>query len=141
MDHDYLSRGLLELDQRARRWPLLLGDSARAFEGAHGPAERWKKLLPPSIQLRLLYERFRSRLRYRPYATYVGLSTLRLVFSPWVIALALATWSWNTLNTQREAVRLFAVFGEEEMTQGELRALWELSAASPGVRRESLRPL
>jgi hypothetical protein len=138
LDHDYLSRGLLELDRRARRWPLLLEESARAFEAARNPVERCKRLLTPRSQIRLFYERLRGRLRYGKAARYAGYSLVRFVFNLWVVLALVAIVVWQTSNVQREVVRLFAVFGERQPTLLEARALWELTNSPAAVRQEFL---
>jgi hypothetical protein len=136
LDHDYLSRGLLELDRRARRWPLLLEESARAYEGARGFG-RWKKLLPPFLQFRLLYERLRGRLTYRSAAVFAWLSTLRLLIG--ILIPLLAILGLQIFNAKREAGRLLAELGQfGRLTVGECRALWELAGEDKCVRRAFL---
>jgi len=136
LDHDYLSRGLLELDRRARRWALVLDEAARSYEGARGPLGHWKKLLSPSVQVRLLYERLRGRLSYGKAAAYARLSTVRLLL--WLLVPLVAFLSWRFFNTQREADLLFTEFGQQVMTYGELRSLWNLSAENRDVRHAFL---
>lgn len=135
LDHDYLSRGLLELDRRAQRWPLLLEEAACSYEGARG-VDRWKKLLPPLVQFRLFYERLQGRLIYGAAAAYASLSTVR--FLTWILVSVLAVSGWNFVNAQRKGERLFAEFGESSMTDGEFQALWELASEDRLVRRAFL---
>jgi len=136
LDHDYLSRGLLELDRRAQRWQLFLEESVRSYEGAKGVVNRWKKLLPPTVQLRLIYERLRGRLMYGRTTGYARLSTVKLLV--WLFV-PLGVWSgWNVLNAKKEAERLFAEFGQEELATGELRTLWDLSRKGSTIRHAFL---
>lgn len=136
LDHDYLSRGLLELDRRAQRWPRILEEAARSYEGARGFLEHWNKLLPPTLQLRLLYERLRRNLRYGSAAVYARVSTVRMLV--WILIPVVAWLGWRRFDAQMQAVRLFAEFGQEEMTPGERRALWILTAERPSVRHAFL---
>ncbi len=133
LDHDYLSRGVLELDRRAQRWALLLEESARSYEGARGVFEHWKKLLPPFLQVRLLYERLRRRLGYGNAAAYARVSTIKILV--WLLIPLLAWFGWHSFSVWREAERLFAEFSEGQMATGELRALWSLTGKDRRLRR------
>lgn|GEM_PF-3278324 len=139
LDHDYLSRGLLELDRRARRWDLFLTEASCSYQRARGLIDRWKKLLSPSIQVRLIYERLRGRLSYGNSAHFARLSTVR--FSIWLIWLSLplaAFFGWRALSSRQEADRIFAEFGQSVITNGELKALWTLTSESQEVRHAFL---
>jgi hypothetical protein len=134
LDHDYLSSGLLMLDRRNRKWPLYLEEAAHSYQGSRNPFERWRRLLPPVRQIRLLYEHFRGSLSYGEYAAYARLSTVRLLV--WIIVPLLALYGWREFDAQRTARSLFAGFRETEtMELGELRALWKLA----GERRRDVR--
>jgi WD40 repeat protein len=90
LDHDYLSRGVIELDRRARRSYLELEDSAKNFGSAAGLIRRWRSLLNPRAQIALVIDRLRRRFTYGPYRGFALLSTLRLLVHPTVAAIAAA---------------------------------------------------
>ena len=80
LDHDYLSRGILELERRADRWRVLLEERATAFaEAGSSLVRRWRALLSVPHQLQLVFARLGRRFRYGQYWGYALWSTLRLV--------------------------------------------------------------
>jgi conflict system STAND superfamily ATPase len=139
LDHDYLSRGVIEFERRTRRWPLFLVESSRAFDRARGFREHWKRLLTPGQQLRIFYEWLCGRLKYGNARQYAQLSMVRFIANIWIVLLLLSSFGWSYLQNQLQALRLFSEFGEDNMTEGELQALWKLSTASPSVRQAFLR--
>jgi hypothetical protein len=141
LDHDYLCRGIVELDRRASYWAYLLKDALAAFESAHGPRATWNALLGPWIQLQLLWQRCRNRLRYGPARRFALLSTVKIALSVPVLLLVAGSYGLSYIHTQREANRLFGEMGLDEsfrLTPQEARTLWELSRSDYAVKREVL---
>lgn len=132
LDHDYLSRGLLELERRAQRWTLFLEEAARSYQNTRGLFERWQKLLPPLVQIRLAYERLEGNLTYGNAAAFAGLSTLR--FSGWGLVFLLALYGWRQYEAQKEADLLLAALGGISNTNSEREALWELTRVNQRMR-------
>jgi hypothetical protein len=141
LDHDYLCRGVIELDRRANFWPHLLDQSCKAFRAAKGLRATWNTLLPASIQVRILFERFRGRLLYGDATKLAYLSLSKLVFNLPVLVLVVTLYAGLYLRTQSEANRLFDQIGlteQHELTSEEADALWALSRADYSVKRALL---
>lgn len=133
--HDYLCRGVVELDRRARRWQTKLEEAMRAFEKARGIVGRWRALLPPVVQLRFGYAWLRGQLRYGAASRFAATSTLRLVANVWVLALVLGFFGWSSLDARQDAQDLFYAFTLKSTTSpDEAEALWRLSRERKGVR-------
>jgi formylglycine-generating enzyme required for sulfatase activity len=100
LDHDYLCRGVLEADRRARKWQATLDDAFLAWERAEGrPWVRWwSGLLDPRQQAVLLWRRLWGQLRFGESRGYALRSLIRL--TPYILALALVGWYvprvWNS---------------------------------------------
>ncbi len=62
--HDYLARPILTAHRRADRWQRLLVDRLRAFNRAADWRGRWRALLSPLEQLRLIWPTLRGRVRW-----------------------------------------------------------------------------
>ena len=97
LDHDYLCRGVLELERRANYWAHVLNDAVNTFDAASGPLETWKALLGPWVQFRLWFEKLRGRLAYDGARRFMLLSLVRVVINlPFVVLVlsifALLTW-------------------------------------------------
>jgi len=138
LDHDYLCRGVLELDRRARRWPLLLQESAQSFAAARGLRAWWAALLKPTVQMRLLWERLRGRLIYGSARRYAGLSVLRFVGNVWVPLAVLGLFAAVAYPVWK-AERLLEVFRDKDnLNTEEARALWDLSGELVSVRHAFL---
>ncbi|HYU31270.1 MAG TPA: ATP-binding protein [Thermoanaerobaculia bacterium] len=127
LDHDYLCRGVLALDRRARRWQLVLEEGSRTFGGAEGLLARWRALLTLTLQVRLLSERLRGKLTYGRNRGFAALSLLRLVANAWVVTAALGLFAWFSYALREEARDLFA---SED--------LWAISRSPERVRRAVL---
>ena len=133
--HDYLCRGVLELDRRARRWQILLEETMRAFEGARGIVGKWRALLHPVLQVRFGHAWLRGRLRYGAASRFAAFSTVRLVFNVWILGLVVGLFGWRYFEAQRRAQELFYAFTLEQETVGdEAEALWKLSEERMDVR-------
>jgi hypothetical protein len=73
LDHDYLSRGVLEVERRANRWFAVAQEGYRAFQDAGGSVWRtWRSLLSPWQQMVLMSHRLRGRFRYGTLRSYAG---------------------------------------------------------------------
>jgi hypothetical protein len=149
--HDYLSRAVVEAERRADRWPTVIRDAQQQFDEAGSSFfRRWRALLSPWHQVRILIERFRSssNFTYGPQRTLAVCSLLR--FTPHIIvmlALILGWNAWKTENqrqaaeTQRqldraEARKIMAVVNgtTEYPSTEEYRALDRLAECTDSVR-------
>ena len=145
--HDQLCRPVLEARRRARRWPSLLEDSAKAWEDS---GKRWSNLLPVRHQVVFLALRLATTFRYGAHAGYARKSlvrTLPLVF--WMIILG--GLGWWLRDVQRQASRRESALTNRVKAQDLLRrtlppdlatraqALWDLALEkNPDVRRAYL---
>ena len=142
LDHDYLCRGILELEGQARYWPKFLEDAAQTFERARGLWGSFKTLLAPAVQLRLLLERIRGRLKYGKTWPFALRSTIRLLLNAPVLIAALCAYGGYYINVRSNASRLYSEIGLDPtytpMTSREAKALWDLRDSSYDVRRQVL---
>ena len=133
--HDYLARGVIQLDRKDRKWEIRLAEAAKAFGRVIGPWAKWQALLRPRMQVRLAWERLRGEVRYGPYGRFAALSTMRLIVNLWLVlavGAAYGSWVWFT---QQEAARLFSTIGlEERISRDEVETLWEITQSSEAVR-------
>jgi formylglycine-generating enzyme required for sulfatase activity len=113
LDHDYLCRGVLELERRANYWAYVLDDALNTFNAASGPWETWKALLGPWIQIRLWCERLRGRMVYGGARRFMLLSLFRTVVNLPFVALVLAVFA---LLTWVQQSRRNAEIAEESNT-------------------------
>lgn len=138
LDHDYLCRGVLELDRRARRWQILLEESARSFQEAQSLGVRWRSLLGPGLQLRLFWERLRGRLAYRQDRGYAAFSALRLIGNIPVLLLAGSLLLWAD-QADRKADRLLrSLRPSGQIDAQDADVLWTISGSGDGVRQAVL---
>lgn len=138
LDHDYLCRGVVELERRSRRWEKLLEERHEAFKATRRPWARWRNLLDPWTQIRLVAQRLVGNLpSYGRYRDFAWLSTPRLVLNPAVLVLALSLYGLHLFHLERESNRLFTPFREDanELSSDEHEALWEITASSRSLRR------
>jgi conflict system STAND superfamily ATPase len=136
LDHDYLCRAVLALEQREARWQKLLDDSARAFEQAPGLWGRWKVLLSPAVQLRLVWEKVRGRLRYGKARRFVLWSSPRLVLNLVVLLAVGVALALQQVRTEIIAEEIFNVFDTQEgLSYREADAVWQIATEGPPVRR------
>jgi hypothetical protein len=99
LDHDYLARSVLAEMRQADRWGTALRDGFSRFRAAGGSWHRgWAALLPVSVQVRLLWERARGRLKYGEASVYARLSGAK----PAVLLAVCAGVAWGALALYRE---------------------------------------
>jgi hypothetical protein len=135
LDHDYLLRGILALDIRTRRWPLLLEDSYSSFRFAQGIWRKGLALLPPLTQIRLIWERLRGRLRYGKARWFACLSGIRFAANIWMLLMIAALYIFHRTTTQQEADQIFSALGiQEPPPLQEKIALRRLAQARSQVR-------
>jgi len=109
LHHDYLARGVREVQRQANYWVELLRERTRELEEAFGWRQRWRSLLPLIAQARLFWGRLRGRFRYGEHRRLAFWSTLRLL--PVAVALAVITgagWWVDRANQQQLAERVLA---------------------------------
>ncbi|MCB2263315.1 MAG: hypothetical protein LGR52_10335 [Candidatus Thiosymbion ectosymbiont of Robbea hypermnestra] len=135
--HDYLAWAVLAAYRRAHRWQRLLRERRRALREAGTWTSRWRALLSPWEQPRLLGATLVGRVRWAGYRGFAMLSSLRLL--PLLLALGL-TWigaeqarDWQ--DRQAAQPILSAIRGgayNHQPAGEEYRSLWELASARPG---------
>jgi hypothetical protein len=86
--HDYLAKAVLAAHRRANRWQRLLTDKLRAFRAAGDWRVRWRALLSPWEQARLIWPTLRGRVRWAGYRGFGLLSGAR--FLPIAAAMGVA---------------------------------------------------
>ena len=132
LDHDYIARAVLAESRAANKLTLLLQDSGEAWRMAGSDIrQRYRSLLPLSLQVKLAWTRLWSRAGfvYRPYRPYAALSTLRAL--PFVLPLIGAAWLWGEVTLRTEAAQI--VDDLSTGPKGKIAAivLWK---SSPAVR-------
>jgi hypothetical protein len=131
LHHDYLARGVREVQRQANYWVELLRERARELEEAFGWRQRWRALLPLVAQARLFRGRLRGRFRYGENRRLALWSTLR--FLPVAAALGLVTgagWWVDRANQQQLAERVLAgVSSDREVSRDEAREWRQLAGA------------
>jgi len=78
--HDYLCRGILEVERRQSRFLTLLREQQRRHRDAHGFWQRWRELLSPAEFLLVVGRRMAGGPRLGSLRGYVVASSLRLAF-------------------------------------------------------------
>ncbi|QPF89659.1 nSTAND1 domain-containing NTPase [Bradyrhizobium commune] len=148
LDHDYLTRGVAAAERRANKWRYVLEDGSKSFENAGTSANRWRALLPASVQVRLAWERLRGNVRYGQQQLYALASLLRLVpLAAVLVATAVGIFQIKHFRYE-EAVRKRAqeIWVKFEFIDGisdqERDAAWMLaSEPDPNVRLEFVRQM
>lgn len=139
LDHDYLCRGVLAANRRTQRWSQLLRESTRAFEQAQGLWGKWKALLVPDVQLRILWERLRERLTYGDSRRFALASSVRMIINVWVFLIIAGLLYWRWYSVQESARKFLNLLeGGPPFSKEEAEALWALSRADIQVRRKFL---
>ena len=156
--HDYLSRAVLEAERRADRWPTVAREAQHQFtEAGTSLFRRWRALLSPWQQIRLLIERLRPGTSF----TYGGLKNFALFsllrFTPHVVVMVSLLLGWQEWDRrelakakqeearQQEAIDrrdrdearriLLVVAGDTNLpTSDEYSELERLADRPPGVR-------
>ncbi len=109
LHHDYLARGVLEVQRQANYWVELLRERARELEEAFGWRQRWRALLPLNAQVRLFWARLRGRFRYGENRRLAFWSMLRLLPVATVLAGIIGVGWWlDRANQQQLAERVLA---------------------------------
>lgn len=142
LDHDYLSQSLLESQRRAARWQDELNQAKRSWDSADSTWRRFRTLLSPSLQVRILIERLRGRLLYGSAITFALWSTIRLALSLPVILTVVFLIGWHLFNEQRQAEALIANINPgktDSLDAQEPEVFRRLAGSSLVVRREVLR--
>lgn len=142
LDHDYLSQPLLESQRRAARWQDELNQAKRSWDSAGSVWRRFRTLLSPSLQVRLVIERFRGRLSYGAASTFALWSLVRLAISVPIILAFLSLIGWHLFTEQRQGKHLIANLnpGEAQSLDVQEAENFKQLARSPlAVRREVLR--
>ncbi len=139
--HDYLARGVREAYRQANRWTELLREKTALFQEAIGWRQRWRALLSPVEQLRLLRERLRGGFSFAERRRFVSLSALR--WTPYLAALILAGLSaWQIdryLGRQVAAEAIQAIGHGGSVTSAEAKQLLRLAAAGREASTHALR--
>jgi hypothetical protein len=132
LDHDYIAPAVVAESRAADKLSLLLQDGGDAWRMAgNNIRQRYRSLLPLSVQIKLAWMRLRSRgeFVYRPYRLYAALSTLRVL--PVVLLLAGAGWLWREETLRAAAMQIVDYLNEGFQGADAAIALWR---ASPAVR-------
>jgi CobQ/CobB/MinD/ParA nucleotide binding domain len=116
--------------------------SARGFQVARGILAKWKALLRPSQQFKMLRERMRQPLRFRygPAKAFALLSTIRLLVYPIALALfgAYGVWIYQPSAAADQIFSKIGVPQDRVLTSVESVALWKLSQSPYAVQRQVL---
>jgi len=138
LDHDYLATGVLAAEARFDSGRKALDDGESDFRASGGNAwRRWRTLLSPSEQFRLLGLRLRGRVQYRGRRAYVAWSLLR--FAPYVMGIAIAVIGaerFLSVTIERDASNWLGAIGSEgyELTRDETATLTQVRGASKTMR-------
>lgn len=135
--HDYLSRAVIEAERRADRWPTVLRDARKQFGKAGSSLiRRWRALLSPWQQLRLLVERLRPGVSfsYGRHKNFAACSLFR--FLPYVVVLVVFLLTWQYQHDHSEARRIVTdILGKDgRPSPEEYEALESLADSPKGVR-------
>jgi len=142
--HDYLSRAVAEAERRADRWPTVLREAQQQFDEAGSSLlRRWRAMLPPWQQLRLLIERLRPSInfKYGPDKKFATFSLLRFV--PHLIVLLSFLLGWQEWERHEQHLRdratakdlMTIIAGSDDYpTIDDFKALEDLADSSEGVR-------
>lgn len=142
--HDYLSRAVVEAERRADYWPTVIRDAQQQFDEAGSSfRRRWRAMLSPWQQIRLLIERLRtnSNFIYGPQRQLAAYSLCRFVPHLVVmLALVLGWNAWEAENQRRldraEARKIMALVGgtTDYPSLEEYQQLERLADSSAAVR-------
>nr|VFK11819.1 MAG: hypothetical protein BECKLPF1236B_GA0070989_102522 [Candidatus Kentron sp. LPFa] len=148
--HDYLARAVLSAHRRADRWQRLLKEKRQAFQDAANWRARWRALLSPWEQLKLIWPTLRGRVRWGE-GKYGGFAlwsiTLRFFF-PLLVILGLGVvgvdrgLDWQArMEAERILAAIRAGVGSSRQASvslpkdEEYRQLRILAAARPRLKR------
>jgi hypothetical protein len=106
LHHDFLCRGVVAAERFADRWRVLLQEHTSQFREVAGAYRRWRALLSPWQQVRLLLARIAGKFQYAGERRYSLLSAFG--FMPYLLLLitVLTAFQWyrnheDELNAER----------------------------------------
>jgi len=134
--HDYLARGVREAYRQANRWTELLRERSQLFQEAVGWRQRWRTLLTPAEQVRLLWERLRGRFAFGDKRRFFGFSSAKWL--PLVLALLFLVaggWEADRYWKNQIAAEVMLAIGHDQLlvTSEEARQLLRLGTAGHGA--------
>jgi hypothetical protein len=109
LHHDFLCRGVLAVERHANRWHALIQEQARQYRRSAGLLRRFKALLSPWQQLRLLGMWLAGKFRYAEYRRFALVSMVR--FLPLLLLPALywlGSYSFHIHQDNLKAAQIFA---------------------------------
>jgi hypothetical protein len=141
--HDYLARPVLTAHRRANRWQCLLRDRRRAFRTAANWRARWRAMLSPLEQLRLLWPTLRGRVRWAGYRGFALFSGLRLLpLAALLTAAAIGGDLYLDGRAAAQADRILSAIrggaGDRVPEREEYRQRWNLAAGDQRLKRTFL---
>ena len=138
--HDYLAHAVLSASRRANRWQHLLKERLRALNEAGNWGSRWRALLSPWEQLRLIPPTLTGKVRWRGYGSFALMSTARLL--PKLAALGIVLIGANQAmdwQAREEADRILtgirSGIGNSVPEEELYRQLWTLAVAGPRLKK------
>jgi hypothetical protein len=127
--HDYLGKGIDELDRRDRHWIRFLDEHHNQFR-LNRVAYRWRLLLTPRAQSVLWWERARGRIRFTRHRAYVALSLARIAVN-WLTLSVAVVFGWYVVASRIGVERSMDRFeAKSEISNAELQEFWEVTTAS-----------
>ncbi len=139
--HDYLVRGVMEVQRANNRWRLWLEEQAAAWQEAAGWREKWRTLLPVRLQPRLVWEILRRRLSIGQHRRYLAWSSLRLLPGLLTLGLVLAAYDWaafqQELNIAQSAIA--ALDNDSELSNNEANHLREFATVRWRAKQQALQ--
>jgi len=140
--HDYLARGVREAYRQTNRWTELLRERAQIFQESVSWRQRWRALLSPFEQIRLLWERLRGRFSFNDRRRFFGLSAVRwLPVGLTLVALGVGGWAVDRYRKHEIAAQVMKAIGHGDrwqMTKEEAEELRRLSAAGYSAAFDAL---
>ena len=131
--HDYLAGGIREAYRQANRWTQLVREQRQAFGEAVGWLQRWRAMLSPTQQARLLWESLRGRFSFGTARGFAMLSVVRWVVPGLVMAACIVSfWGAREYRKYQTAAEVLASIGHNaKLGEEEAGQLRRLAAAGP----------
>jgi predicted sugar kinase/membrane protein implicated in regulation of membrane protease activity len=140
LHHDFLARGVWEAHRQANRWAEFLRQRSREFKDALTWLQRWRALLPPIAQLRLLGARVRRRFSFGEHRAFAFWSVLRFVPLIAFLVCSYFAYVWVDIMRQEQfAEGIFAGLGTDDVDENEARDWASLAAAKEEARLRAVR--
>jgi energy-coupling factor transporter ATP-binding protein EcfA2 len=138
--HDYLARGVREAYRQANRWTELLRERAQIFQESVSWRQRWRALLSPVEQIRLLWERLRGRFSFNDKRRFFGLSAVRWVpVGLTLLVLGVGGWAADRSRKHEIAAQVMKAIGHSNpLSEEEAQELRYLRAAGYSAALEAL---